>query len=90
MVVTIRATTGDVVKIEKLDKAGKRDELSEEECARLAGADEHEEIEAALEAAFEAGIAGALSEDDEDSGLLSSALRPAFRRRGRRATGSRT
>ena len=66
MVLTIGATTGDVVKIEKIDKAGKRDELSEEDCARLAGEDEVEEIEAALEEAFEAGIAGALSEDDED------------------------
>lgn len=66
MVLTIGATTGDVVKIEKIDKAGKRDELSEEECAKLAGEDELEEIEAALEEAFEAGIAGALSEDGDD------------------------
>jgi len=66
MVLTIGATTGDVVKIEKIDKAGKRDEVSEEDCAKLAGEDEVEEIEAALEEAFEAGIAGALSEDDED------------------------
>jgi hypothetical protein len=66
MVVTIGATTGDVVKIEKIDKTGKRDELSEEECAKLAGEDELEEIEAALEEAFEAGIAGALREDDDD------------------------
>ena len=66
MVLTIGATTGDAVKIEKIDKSGKRDELSEEDCAKLAGEDEVEEIEAALEEAFEAGIAGALSEDDED------------------------
>ena len=66
MVLTIGATTGDVVKIEKIDKSGKRDEVSEEDCAKLAGEDEVEEIEAALEEAFEAGIAGALSEDDED------------------------
>ena len=62
---TFGATTGDVVKIEKIDKTGKRDELSEKECATLAGEDEVDEIEAALEEAFEAGIAGALSEDDE-------------------------
>src|SRR5262247_2413835 len=66
MVVTIGATTGDVVKVERIDKAGKRDELSDEECTKLAGEDEVDEIEAALEEAFEAGIAGALSEDDED------------------------
>ena len=66
IVLTVGATTGDVVKIEKIDKSGKRDEISDEDCATLAGEDEVDEIEAALEAAFEAGIAGALSEDDED------------------------
>ena len=66
IVLTVGATTGDVVKIEKIDKSGKRDEISDEDCATLAGEDEVDEIEAALEEAFEAGIAGALSEDDED------------------------
>jgi phosphoenolpyruvate synthase/pyruvate phosphate dikinase len=66
MVVTIDATTGAVFKVEKIDKAGSRKELSEDECAKLAGEDEVDEIEAALEEAFEAGIAGALSEDEED------------------------
>jgi len=66
IVVTIGAATGEVVKVERIDKAGKRDELSEEECTKLAGEDEVDEIEAALEEAFEAGIAGALSDDDED------------------------
>src|SRR5262249_56399942 len=58
MVLTIGATTGDVVKIEKIDKAGKRDEVSEEDCAKLAGEDEVEESEAALEEAFEAAMHG--------------------------------
>jgi hypothetical protein len=66
MVVTINAGTREIVKVEKVDKAGEREELSEEECAKLAGEDEVEEIEIALEAAFEAGIASALDEDDED------------------------
>jgi hypothetical protein len=66
LVVTISAATREIVKIEKVDKAGKRDELSEEECEKLAGEDEVEEIAAALEEAFEAGIAGALGEADED------------------------
>ena len=69
MVVTIGATTGEVVKVEKIDKTGKRDELSEKECAKLAGEDEVDEIEAALEEAFEVGIEGALSEDDESEDL---------------------
>ena len=66
IVLTVGATTGDVVKIEKIDKSGKRDEISDDECATLAGEDEVDEIEAALEEAFEAGIAGALSEDGEE------------------------
>ena len=66
LVVTINAKTGVIVKLEKVDKAGKRGELSEEESAKLAGEDEVGEIEAALEAAFEAGVAGAFGEDDED------------------------
>ena len=65
LVVTIAAATGEVVKIEKIDKAGKRGDLSEGDCLKLAGEDEVEEIEAALEEAFEAGIAGALREEDE-------------------------
>src|SRR5262245_54265250 len=66
LVLTISAATGEVVKIERVDKVGKRDELSEEECLKLAGEDEVEEIEGALEEAFEAGVAGALGEDEND------------------------
>jgi len=79
LVVTIGATSGEVVKVEKVDKAGKRDELSQEECLKLAGEDEVDEIEAALEEAFEAGVAGALGEegenDDDDVDDLEQALR---------------
>ena len=49
LVVTISAGTREIVKIEKIDKAGKRDELTEEECAKFAGEDELDEIEAGLE-----------------------------------------
>ena len=35
LVVTISAATGEIVKVEKVDKAGKRDELSEEELTPL-------------------------------------------------------
>src|SRR5262245_23002878 len=66
LVVTISAATGEIVKFEKVDKAGKRQELPEEECAKLAGKEEVEEIDAALETAFEAGIAGVLGEEDEE------------------------
>ena len=65
LVVTFNVAMGEIVKVEKVDKAGKRQELTEEECAKLAGQDEVEEIEAALEEAFEAGVAVVLGDDEE-------------------------
>src|SRR5262249_30763361 len=53
-------------RVEKIDKAGKRQELPDEEWAKLVGDDEVEEIEAALEEAFEAGVAAALRDEYED------------------------
>ena len=66
LVLTFSTATGDILKIEKVDKAGKREELSDAQSAELAGDDEIEEIEAGLEEAFEAGLAAALGEDDDD------------------------
>jgi hypothetical protein len=65
VVVTINPAMGRIVKIEKADKAGKRQEVAEEEWAKLVGEDEVEEIESALEEAFEAGVAVVLGEDYE-------------------------
>jgi hypothetical protein len=61
VLVTINA--GRVVKVEKVDKSGKRQELAEEDLAKLAGEDELEEIESSLEESFEAGVAVALGEE---------------------------
>lgn len=66
LVLTIDAGSGDVAKVERIDKAGNRHELSDDELAKLAGEDEIEELEAALEEAFETGAAAALGEDEED------------------------
>ena len=66
VVVTINAPMGKIVRVEKIDKAGKRQELAEEEWAKLVGDDELEDMEVALEEAFEAGIAAALGEEYED------------------------
>jgi len=66
LVVTFSAAMGEIAKVEKVDKAGKRQELTEEECAKLAGQDEVEEIEAALEEAFEAGVAVVLGDEDAE------------------------
>lgn len=66
LAVTINAAAGRIVKVEKVDKAGKRQELAEEEWAKLVGDDELEEVEGAVEEAFEAGVAAVLGEDYED------------------------
>ena len=66
LVVTFNVAMGEIAKVEKVDKAGKRQELTEEECAKLAGQDEVEEIEAALEEAFEAGVAVVLGDEDAE------------------------
>src|SRR5436190_11338882 len=66
LVVTFNAAMGEIVKVEKVDKAGKHQELTEKECAKLAGQDEVEEIEAALEEAFEAGVAVMLGDEQEE------------------------
>ncbi len=80
LVVTFNATMGEIVKLEKVDKAGKREELSEEDCARLAGEDEVEEIEAALGQAFEAGVALVLGDaKEEESAEDDDAEETAFR-----------
>jgi hypothetical protein len=57
---------GKVVKVEKLDKSGKRHEIMEEEWTALVGDDETEDIEVALEEAFEAGIAAVLGDPYDD------------------------
>jgi len=65
LVVTFNAAKGEIVKVERVDKTGKRQELTEEECATLAGQDEVDEIEAALEEAFETGVAVVFGDEDE-------------------------
>src|SRR5262245_40900818 len=75
LVLTLSAATGEIVKVEKLDQAGKRHELSEIEYAELAVDDQTDELEAALEEAYEAGIGDALGEDDDGANGDEPALR---------------
>ena len=95
LVVTINPAMGGIVKVEKIDKAGNHQELSEQECGKLVGEDAVEEIEAALDEAFEAAVVSVIGEGDpseeeyEDDGekairrfLISDLLIPrAVRRR---------
>lgn len=94
VLVTINTAMGRIVKVERADKAGKRQDVAEEEWAKLVGEDEVEEIQSALEEAFEAGVAVVLGEeyedaeayeDDEERGLrrllIAGLLRRPVRRR---------
>src|SRR5215475_3402021 len=65
LLVTINPAMGGIVKVEKIDKAGKHEELSEEECGRLVGEDEVEEIQDALDEAFEAAVVSVTGEEDQ-------------------------
>jgi len=94
VLVTINTAMGGIVRVERVDKAGKRQEVTDEEWAKLAGEDEVEDMETALEEAFEAGIAVVLGdsqeedeayEDDEERALrrvlIGGLLRRSIRRR---------
>jgi 3-methyladenine DNA glycosylase/8-oxoguanine DNA glycosylase len=56
LVFTLRTSTGEVLRVEKVDPAGKRSEVPLDEAVGLAGTEDIEEIDAALDDAFEAGI----------------------------------
>jgi len=68
LVVTINPGMGGIVKVEKIDKNGKHQELSEDEAARLVGEDEVEEIESALDEAFEVAVVSVIGEEYEPGG----------------------
>jgi hypothetical protein len=80
VLVTINTAMGRIVKVEKADKGGKRQELAEEEWAKLVGEDEVEEIQSALEEAFEAGVAVVLGEEYEDAEAYEDDEERALRR----------
>ena len=65
LIITRRSDNGEIVTIEKVDSNGQKSALSEDQCRQIAGEDEIDEIGAALESAFEAGIVQALGDDDD-------------------------
>jgi len=79
IVVTLHASNGGVIKVESLDEDGERTEVSEKEFAVLAGEDELDYLETALEEAYAAGVGDAIDEsvgaDDEDEEYENSILR---------------
>jgi hypothetical protein len=75
IVVTVSPQRGEILKVEKIERPGHRRELTEEEFAALAGEDEEEELEAAVEEAYTAGVLDALGEEDEEEDEEETALR---------------
>jgi len=67
LVLTLSPTTHDVVKVERLGRAGQRKELSEQESAELAGGDELDDLLGAVQEAYEAGLAEGLDQEDDDA-----------------------
>lgn len=67
VIFTMNAGTGEIVKIEKIDKTGSRGDISTEECRKFTGGDEFDEIDLAFDAAFE--IAAAILDAIGDSFL---------------------
>jgi AAA+ superfamily predicted ATPase len=66
IVISVRPQSGEIVNIEKVDKNGTRTELSADECRGIAGTNELDELDAAIEEAFEAGVDAVLGDDDEE------------------------
>jgi len=80
LVVTIDSASGRIVRVEKLDTVGNHHEFKEENWASLVGEDEIEEMQSALDEAFEAGIAGVLGDEYEEDEPNESDEQRALRR----------
>jgi len=80
---TLDTSSGEVLKLESVDSAGHRSELSAKEKADLAKESCELDLKAVIEQAFEAGIASVLGEEDknesetkEDADLRRILLKP--------------
>ena len=80
LLVTINPAMGRIVKVEKIDKAGNHQELSEQECGKLVGEDEVEEIQDALDEAFEAAVVSVIGDGDQAEGEYEDDEEKAIRR----------
>ena len=80
LLVTINPAMGGIVSVEKINKGGKHEQLSEEECGRLVGEDEVEEIQAALDEAFEAAVVSVIGDEDQAEGEYEDNEEKAIRR----------
>jgi hypothetical protein len=82
LIFTVNATTGTIIKVEKIDARGKRREIPQEETIALTDKDRLREIEVTLDEAFEAGITSVLEPnsgpDSDGSSADDSELRHAL------------
>lgn len=69
LLVTIRAKTGEIVKVESADSSGSHHELTDEDKADLGKESAKATLEGLLERAFEAGIACMLGDGRQDEAL---------------------
>jgi len=75
LVLTMSAPKGEILKVERIDRAGHRRELSHDEFTELAGAEDADDLENALGEAYGAGIVDAFGEEEEDEDEEDAALR---------------
>src|SRR5215212_8787291 len=66
LVVTLNAATHEIIEIETLNKSGQRQQLSEQQRAELTAGEDADQLVAAVQEAYEAGVAAALGTEDED------------------------
>jgi hypothetical protein len=73
VVVTLKAGTGAIVKIEAVEPDGSRHELAPEDAARLAPEDPNSTLESIIHEAFEAGLACVLGGNSEQAAAEAAA-----------------
>jgi hypothetical protein len=78
--ITRDVATGDVLGIETTDSSGRRVAISEESLRAIAGEDEFEELEDALNEAFESGVTMLFDEADDENGIPDTLDRTAILR----------
>jgi len=67
LIFTLNAATGEVIKIEKIDPAGKRSEVPKAEALERAGKENLHEIETALDEAIEAGVCSMFNDNEREN-----------------------
>jgi hypothetical protein len=67
-VVVTLSPAGEIIKVEKLDKSGRRTQVSEKEIAALAGDDVLDDLSEVLQEAYVAGISDAIEDDMLEDG----------------------